>query len=258
MSEQRNLDKVSIQDLEKEKLQAEIDILKGQLAKEFPEEKEKSPGWFEKISVHAKGWSALLLGAVTLFSAIWGVFVPLSQYLDEQKKALEFALNENMIGFVEDLNDSVPAIANRGVMMLSYYEMNSVPILLFFLETSENNQEEFREKIIETIALIYSGDRGTKIVDGVALRIMNSFNQIVEEHTFQDGQINNNRRVAILNYLELIEGLKLRSHDRNQVELIYTEIRSKICADKTLEDNILSIHWQISDYLGASYDCNEE
>jgi hypothetical protein len=126
----------SIQDLEKEKLQAEIDILKAQLATEYPI-KDKETGWFEKVAIHVKGWSAFILGAVTLISAVWGVFLPLSEYLVEQRRVLEFQLNQNMIGFVDDLNSEDPAVANKGVMMLSYYQENSIPILLFFLEGQE-------------------------------------------------------------------------------------------------------------------------
>ena len=113
MSEDKNLDSKSIQDLEKEKLQAEIDILNARLEKEYPDE--TPPSRFDKLASFAQKWSAFILGAVTLFSAVFGVFVPLGEYLDERRKALEYELNENMIGFVEDLNSDSENIANRGV-----------------------------------------------------------------------------------------------------------------------------------------------
>ena len=94
-----DLDKKSIEQLQKEKLQSEIDILRARLEKEYPDN--NPPGFFDKIADFARKWSAFILGSVTLISAVFGVFVPLSEYLDESRRALQYDLNENMIGFVK-------------------------------------------------------------------------------------------------------------------------------------------------------------
>lgn len=250
MSEERNLDKKSIQDLEKEKLQAETDILRARLDKEFPDE--KPPTRLSRLAEFTRNWSAFILGSVTLFSAVFGVFVPLSQYLDERRKALEYDLNENMIGFVEDLNSDSLAISTRSVMMLSYYEVNSIPILLFFLESSKDT--EFIDKISETIGLIYSDNRGTEIVEVVLRRIQNNFDEIKDEFS-QTGSVNDKRRLALLNYLELMDVLKLRKPDQKDANEVYIEIRAQICQDSALEETIISVFWNICDFLDVDYNC---
>jgi hypothetical protein len=256
MSEEFNQVNKSIQELEKEKLQAEIDILKARLAKEYPEITEEKPGWFERASNYAGKWSALILGAVTLISAIWGVFLPLSEYLVEQRKALEYELNENMIGFVDDLNSDSAAIANRGVMMLSYYETNSIPILLFFLEGSRNEQEVFRDKIIETIGLIYEDSKASGIMDVILIKLENSFAEIEKDYFDSTTGIDGADRRALFNYMDLVNGMNLRSGDKADIEDLYRGMKSKICMDENFQIEVFGIFSQICIYLNEDMTCD--
>jgi hypothetical protein len=262
MSEDKNLERKSIQDLEKEKLQAEIDILNARLATEFPLQDSNKTGFFAKVAIHAKGWATFILGAVTLISAVWGVFVPLSEYLIEQRRALEYQLNENMIGFVDDLNSEDPNIANRGVMMLSYYEVNSIPILMFFLEGSRNDQEEFRERIIGTISLIYEESREDIIFEQVQRKMESAFLQIVTDYKnaamdppFGNGIQSSTRRV-LLNYIDLLKGMNLRSGDKEDIERMYRDFKSEICQDENLVFEIYGIFSEISTFLGEDFSCD--
>lgn len=256
MSENRNQENFSLQDLEKQKLQAEIDILRAKLATEYPLKDEGNTGWVARLAIHVKGWSAFILGAVTLISAVWGVFVPLSEYLVEQRKALEYELNENMIGFVDDLNSEDPAIANRGVMMLSYYEVNSIPILLFFLEGSGNEKEEFREKIVETISLIYV-DSGDKSIMEIILRKMQGlFEETIVNYGITENEIDQKKRIAILNYLDLISKMNLTSTDRDEVTGIYRGFKSNICNHTKLDEfEVFGIFEKICLFLGEDISC---
>ena len=200
----------SLQDLEKEKVQAEIDILKARLEKEFPDE--KPPGRFDKVADFAQKWSAFVLGTVTLISAVFGIFLPLSEYLAEQKRALEYELNENMIGFVNDLQ--VDSLASRGVVMLSYYEENSLRILLFYLESS--NIGNFQNKIIETTNLIYL-KRNSNVMEEVTYRLRNNFDLMRAEFISSGNKkINSTRQLAVRNYINLIKGLKLEPKDQEE------------------------------------------
>lgn len=255
MDNQQNLEKVSIENLEKEKLRAEIDILNARLETEYPDKEEKKEGWFSKASVHAGRWSAILLGAVTLFSAIWGVFLPLSEYLGEQQRALEFQLNTNMIGFVDDLNSEDPTIANRGVMMLSYYEENSIPILLFFLEGTQNDQEEFREKIIEAIALIYEDSSNDGIMEIILTKMENTFAEIKDGYKKNNGLIEAPKRRALLNYMELVSKMNLRSGSKSDIEDLYQTIKVDICQTPTLEIDAYGIFSNVCQYLNEDVSC---
>ncbi len=251
----------SLEQLEKDKLQAEIDILHARLRKEFPDE--KPPGWMDKLAGFAQKWSAFILGTVTLISAVFGIFVPVSEYLAEQRRALQYELNENMIGFVNDLtNDS---LANRAVVMLSYYEVNSIPILLFYLETTTFYQNDFRAKLIETISTIYSDSRNDEILDLIINKMNNNFQRIQDDFVNTQGQeINGARRQAMLNYIHLINGMKLSHRDRNKILDLYGNMRDILCSTTVesangpivFKDKALAIFQNICIYLDVDYNCS--
>jgi hypothetical protein len=250
---QNRLDNKTHELLEKEKLQAEIDILHARLEKEFPDE--KPPGFMDKLAGFANKWSSFVLGAVALFSAVFGVFVPLSEYLDEQRKALEYDLNENMISFVDGLNSEDPSVARRSIMMLSYYETNSIPILLFFMEDSRNNQNEFRKKIIETIGLIYADTGDKSIIEKILVRIQSNFNQLIEG---KNGTIDTRRLTPLYNFFELINGMDLSDSDREEVLTVFKTMKSSICSDEMLRDDfdMLGVHATICLYMGVEDKCD--
>ena len=240
----------TLEQLEKEKIQAEINILEARLIKEFPED--KPAGRMDRLAEFASKWSTFILRSITLVSAIFGIFVPLSDYLAQQQKALEYELNENMIGFINDLNTD--SLANRGVVMLSYYEVNSIPILLFYLETSGNEAIEFRAKLIETIGLIYADSRNREILDLIAGRLQNTFNHIKDDYTSKT-EINPNRRLAMLNYLELVDEMKLVDRDHVKIKNLYTQLHEDICQTEGFSDNIFAIYSTICFYLDVDLDC---
>lgn len=239
--------------LAKEKLQAEIDILHARLEKEFPDE--KPPGFMDKLAGFANKWSSFILGAVALFSAVFGVFVPLSEYLDEQRRALEYDLNENMITFVDGLNSEDQSVARRSIMMLSYYETNSIPILLFFMEDSRNDQKEFRRKIIETIGLIYSDTGDENIIEKILVKLQSNFNQVIEG---RNGTIDTRRLAPLYNFFELINGMDLSDSDREEVLIVYKNMKSSICSNEILRDDfdMLGVHTTICLFMGVEDICD--
>ncbi len=250
---QSSLNNKSLELLEKEKLQAEIDILHARLGKEFPEE--KSPGLMDKLAEFAGKWSSFVLGAVALFSAVFGVFVPLSEYLVEQRKALEYELNGNMINFVDGLNSTDPSVARRSIMMLSYYETNSIPILLFFLEDSQNNQEEFRQKIIETVGLIYTNNSNDNIIDMILVKLQSNFNQLKNEG---NNSIDAKMFRPLYNFMDLINGMELNESDKEEVVVVYSSLKSRICSDELLRDDfeMMLVLSDLCLYMGVEDKCD--
>lgn len=250
---QNRLDNKTHDLLEKEKLQAEIDILRARLHKEFPDE--KPPGLMDKLAGFANKWSSFILGAVALFSAVFGVFVPLAEYLDEQRRALEYDLNENMINFVDGLNSEDQSVARRSIMMLSYYETNSIPILLFFMEDSRNDQKEFRNKIIETISLIYADTGEKDIIEKILVRLQINFNQLMEG---RNGSLDTRRLAPLYNFFDLIDGMNLQDSDREEVLVVYKNMKASICSNEMLRDDfdMLGVHATICLYMGVEDKCD--
>lgn len=245
----------SLEQLQKEKLQGEIDILHARLAAEYPEE--KAPGFFDKLADFASKWSAFILGSITLISAIFGVFVPLSEYLDASRRALSYDLNENMIGFVNDLSSDSSELANRSIMMLSYYEMNSVPILLFYLEGSGNLQKPFRTKIIETIDLIYSKSRGDEIPELIIGNMQKNLNKLKELDINGEERINPNSLRVLYNYMDLIRGIKFSENDLKTIDNSFSEMKTMFCSDSFLKEDFEAqlLFDEISRYIGEEANC---
>ena len=244
MSEEPKLDKKSIQDLEKEKLQAEINILKAKLKSEYPVNEPE--GYFNRVAGFAQKWSAFILGSVTLISAIWGVFVPLSEYLDARRNALEYNLNENMIRFVKGLNSYDTDTAKQSVMMLSYYETNSIPILLYYFENSEIDYDvDLRAKIIETISMIYDGNKNKKIIEEIIRGINISFDNLKTTGSEGNQMINEQKRNALGYYMEMLPRMKLTDRHKSEIRKTLVDLQEKMCKDiflmdeaKTYFDNI--------------------
>lgn len=250
-----DLNKKSLEQLQKEKLQGEIDILRARLVNEYPDE--KPAGFFDKLSGFARKWSAFVLGSITLISAIFGVFVPLSEYLDASRRALSYELNENMIGFVNDLGSDSAELANRGIMMLSYYEMNSIPILLYYLEGSGNLQKPFRIKIIETIDLIYSRSRSDEIPDLIVVNMQKNLSKIKETDINGEEKINANSLRVLYNYMDLIKGIKFSNSDLIKIRTNFLEMKASICANDFLREDFEAqiFFGEICDYIGEESNC---
>jgi hypothetical protein len=251
-----DLNNKSLEQLQKEKLQGEIDILHARLASEYPEE--KTPGFFDKLAEFARKWSAFVLGSVTLISAIFGVFVPLSEYLDASRRALSYDLNENMIGFVNDLSSDSAELANRGIMMLSYYEMNSIPILLFYLEGSSNFQKPFRTKIIETIDLIYSRSSGGEIEELIVGNMQKNLQKLKEFDINGESKINSNSLRILYNYMDLIKGIKFSDRDLEKINANLSEMKTIFCSDEFLKEDFEAqiLFYAICEYIGVEANCN--
>jgi hypothetical protein len=203
------LNNKTIEQLENEKLQAEIDILHARLAKEFPEEKRQR--WYDKLAEFARKWAAFVLGTVTLISAIFGVFVPLAEYLEERRNALKYALNENMIGFVDDMMSGDTEKVNRGIMMLSYYEINSIPILLYSLSESESGAT--RQKIIENIHWIHFDNKNNGIVEMILGRMQYNFEKLKVVNSQGELEVFGASQVAMQNFIDLLKVLKLSNSE---------------------------------------------
>lgn len=241
----------SLEDLQKDKLVSEIKLLEARLKSDFPATIKKRKA--DIVADFIKKWAAVILATATVISAILAIFFPLSSYLTEKKKALEYELNENMIEFVNDLNND--SLADRGVMMLSYYEANSIPILLFHLENCENDQKDFKNRIIVTLTKIYINNKKTDLVGKVMTNIDIIFDQIKFENEDGELAINPRKQRAIHNYLDLLILTDVRRHDEKQVNTRLKKLKDEICADAFLKEKIQDIFFKFCVVLNETPDC---
>lgn len=246
----------SLEQLQKEKVQAEINILEARLAKEFPDEKPR--GRLGRLADFARKWSAFILGTVTLISAVFGVFVPLAEYLDERRNALKYDLNENMISFVDNMMSTDQDTVNRGVMMLSYYEINSIPILLHFLSKSESSEN--RQKITENIHWIHFDNSRNNIVEMVLGRVQYNFEKLKSLNDMGDYSIDDPSQLAIQNYIELLKVLKLSGRECRKIKSNFEELLVTMDTDPDEfyenNTNAKGVKVKISGFLENSKYCN--
>lgn len=178
------------EELEKQKLQAEIDLLRAQLdiekGKKDKEEKSKE----SKITAaekRLKNWLPLILTIIALGGGLWGgLFEPISNFIRERQRDYEVNWNEKMIGFVDNLSNDDQSKVNYAIIMLSAYELDALPILLLTLEqtkTTDNeadlirralkdiydkpslDKEKFNEEILKSASRFFDIGKGKKIDD---------------------------------------------------------------------------------------------
>ena len=152
---------MSLNELRKNKLTADAAYFEA-LAEEMhvkPKPKPSKPSWPDRI----KKWSGVILTIVSVIAAIWGVIVPINGFIEEKKTMLRYELNSQMIGLVEGLDSENPEVAERSILLLSYYERNSLPILFYKLEhVSYFDSERLVINLIQTISHIYESNNDSK------------------------------------------------------------------------------------------------
>lgn len=215
----------NLEDLQKEKLQAEINLIKARIKKEYPEA--KSPGRLDKIASFFKKWNAVILAMIAVGGGFWGVFSPVKKYFDEQSKSVQFTLNENMISAMDSLNSKNTSEAENAILILSYYEMNAIPVLLFNLERTNLENSELISNYYETINLIYKRKR-SGIVDRVVVKLEENFNSL-----FEGENIDAKKYYALQNLSGLLNNLNLNWFDKKRVSKLYKKVKHTYEQDTT-------------------------
>ena len=152
---------MSINELRKNKLIADAAYFEA-LAEELHPQPKPKPS---KASLpgKVKKSSGIILSVVSVVAAIWGVIVPINGFIEEKKTMLRYQLNSQMIGLVEGLDSESDAVADRSILLLSYYERNSLPILFYKLEhISPFESDRLVINLIQTISHIYESNNDNK------------------------------------------------------------------------------------------------
>jgi len=215
-----NFPNKTIEDLQKEKLQSEIRLLNAQFEIDFPKKKKNI---FNKIAGFFKKWYAAIIAICTLIASIWGIFYPIKSYFDEKSKELDYTLNNSMISLTSDLASTDPQKRMKSVMMLSYYEENSIKILLYFLERTDD--ENFSDQITEALKNIYR-DHGKEIIEMALVSFESNY-----EGFKQNQDVNGDHYGALLNFMSMFNRMNLDKKDHQKVLKYLTSVKSDINCD---------------------------
>lgn len=144
-----------------------------------PEELDKIKKEIELLEIELKlkrskwnrlaAWSGWIAAIVLLISNSFGVFQSMVTYYDKRAEQTEFNLNQGIITLVTDKNVELEQRI-KIITLLSYYEYNSLPTLIYFLERDKNR--DVRNAVVESLKRIL---RNSRRKDAIINELSNSF-----------------------------------------------------------------------------------
>jgi hypothetical protein len=212
----------SLEEIQKEKIQAEINLINAKIRKVYPESRPMSR--FGKVAEFFKQWYAVILALIAVFGGFWGIFAPVKSYFNERNKAVQYELNANMIDAMGKLDSADMNLQGNAIMVLSYYDLNAIPIFLDKLVKTDPGDTYLQQKYIEAIKLIYKRKRAD-IVDKITSKMDYSFQQVSRDPYLI---------YSLWNLSFLVEWLEPVRTDRRKVTDLYKNMIDKLNADSTL------------------------
>jgi len=208
----------TIQELEKEKLQEEINLLRAKLSNEYPDAKPKS--FWEKLSDFFRKWYSFILAVFAILGGFWGIFYPVKTYFNEQQKAVQYTINGNMIAALEGLESEGSASKENSIIILSYYDLNAIPILLNKYIESDYDDKNLQQDYIEAISLIYNRKQ-KEVMDRIIIKMRKNYN-------LNDKNNNTMRLYPLLHLHDLILSLDMNGVDEDKVLAFYAKLVAQL------------------------------
>lgn len=212
----------SLEEIQKEKIQAEINLINARIRKVYPESRPMSK--FGKVAEFFRQWYAVILALIAVFGGFWGIFAPVKSYFSERNKAVQYELNANMIDAMGKLDSADMNVQGNAIMILSYYDLNAIPIFLDKLVQTDPGDTYRQQKYIEAIKLIYKR-KHADIVDKITSKMDYSFQQVSRD---------NYLIYSLWNLSFLVEWLEPVRSDRKKVITLYKSMVAKLDSDSTL------------------------
>lgn len=234
----------TIQELEKEKLQEEINLLKARIENEFPEDEPKTK--WDKVTEFFQKWYAVMLALIAVAGGFWGIFYPVKTYLNEQQKAVQYTLNENMITALEGLESKDSVSKENSIIILSYYDLNAIPILLNKFIESDHEDKELQQDYIEAISLIYNRQKD-EVIDRIIIKMNTNYNLL-------DKSKNMLRLYPLLHLHDLVLNLNLVNKDEEKVTEFYVDLVNRLSKNKALmeKEDMLLFRKKIENYINKN------
>ena len=241
----------TIQELEKEKLQEEINLLRERIKKEYGESQPESR--WSKFVDFFKQWYSVMLALIAVGGGFWGIFYPVKTFLTEQQKTVQYSLNENMIGALDKLKANDRISRENSIIILSYYDLNAIPILLSKYIVLADDSIDAKQDYIEAINLIYSRKQ-TGIIERIIIKMNKNYKLFKKYTTEEDINVRWRNQLHIgyfLNLIYLVDELSLSSHDKKEVKNFYADILKDIKNNEPLLefDGVADARSEMENYI---------
>jgi hypothetical protein len=213
----------NLEDLEKQKLEIEIEILKETLEKE-----KKSRDSKLNLGEIIRKNTAIILAIISVAGGLFGIILPVNQYFEEKRKEMLPVLNNEIISLVDKLNDPNEIVQEEATVMLTYYGLNAIPVLLLRLERSAIEAETNR--LIQAINSIH--DEGNP---GVLDEIFSSF-MVEFKRNYQKTDMDEIPYFyRIYNYKELLINMELSRKEIKKLQKLIDKFEVEIPKSKNTE-----------------------
>ena len=204
----------SVPDLEKEKLEIEIELLKQNLEKE---KKASKKHIYEGI----RKYTTLSLAIASVIVAFITIIFPVKDYFEEKKKALIPKLNNEIIDLVDSLYSTKEKVQEKATVMLTYYGLDAVPVLLLKLEQTKNKSE--RDRLIQAIKNAYH-----KSPEGVMNEIYSAMWEEFEKYYIKYTPDEMHYIPKFYNYFKLLKDLDLSKGEKKDLKEQMEKFEEKI------------------------------
>ena len=184
-----DLSKIDKEYLEKQKLQAEINEIEFRIKTKKDQIESDQKKIFRIVPLGAlKTLSRSIPVVLTILTGIVAIWIQFNQYLDKKEKEYEFNLNQVMVGLVAKLNSKEPREREDATILLSAYEEDAIPILLWNLKTTDTP-----ESTIQSLKLISEKEslNADKVLDKLLESAQEIFNNLENKQSINERPIYN-------------------------------------------------------------------
>ncbi len=181
-----------------------------------------------KFKEHLASIGALITVLVTAF----GLFNSVNKYLEQRNKAYSVTYTNQMIDFLDDLKIGENEESDKAILLLSSYELDAVPILLFYLENESSNRKEIYLRSLKIISRKESVDKAELlkiVIDSSKEFLLSKFGK-----AYSDEKIQKQKIYALRNYIFVLS--ELSSFDKKKIKNQLNWMLQKIEQDH-LPDN---------------------
>lgn len=227
---------------EYDNLKKELDLLslKNQVEKQ---KREMKPSWATFLFNQTSKSITLIVAIVSMLAAIWGLVIPARNFFKDKQKEKHYELSREMVELANNLRSNSDTLQREAVLLLSYYDLNSMPILLYQLENLDHGSEiEKVDHVIKTISLIYMRNK-SDVTSEVIYYFSNLFRQTDTKEKWDDLKYN-----SLLNYAELINKITFRDKDMKRINRLVDEMQEKIEMDSGLKEKMQGFNDLIADF----------
>jgi hypothetical protein len=228
------------EEFEISKMELELESLKIKLDKE---RKDLKPSWGSKFFNQTTKTVSLGVAFVSLLAGIWSLVIPARNYFNERQKQLHYNLSKEMIDLANNLRIDSASLQQESVLLLSYYDMNAMPILLYQLENFSNSIEKTMvDHVIKTISLVYMRNQ-KGVTNEIIYYFTNIFRQTDTERKWDERKYN-----SLLNYGELINKITFRDKDRRRILSMISQMQEDVAKESGLSEKMGGFNDLLDDF----------